>query len=94
MVATEPVSPLGPPSPVGDLLGLHEEAGIELRVVRNLWPFVDAAAAARSGSAGSGCGTRSYRRANYSGDVSRGTGGRCAPRVSHSCVVSRGTAAG
>ncbi|MGW4116338.1 DUF6886 family protein [Actinosynnema sp. NPDC004786] len=38
-VATRPVEPLGPPEPVGDLLALHEEAGIELRLTANLWPF-------------------------------------------------------
>ena len=32
-VATRPVSPLGPPVEVGDLLRLHEEHGIELRVL-------------------------------------------------------------
>jgi hypothetical protein len=41
-VATEPVVPLGPPERVGDLLRLHEEAGIELRVLPTLWPFWDA----------------------------------------------------
>ena len=41
MVATEPVMPLGPPEPVGDLLALHEEAGIQLRVLPNLWAFWD-----------------------------------------------------
>jgi hypothetical protein len=41
-VTTEPVSPLGPAEPVGDLLRLHEEAGIQLRVLANLWPFWDA----------------------------------------------------
>ena len=29
-------------SPVGDLLAKHVEAGIELRVVTNLWPIIDA----------------------------------------------------
>jgi hypothetical protein len=38
-VAEEPVEPLGPPDPVGDLLACHEEAGIQLRVLDNLWPF-------------------------------------------------------
>jgi hypothetical protein len=42
MRATEPVEPLGPPEPVGDLLNLHEEAGIQLRVLDNLWAFWDA----------------------------------------------------
>ncbi|MFC6082462.1 DUF6886 family protein [Sphaerisporangium aureirubrum] len=41
-VATEPVEPLGPPEPVGDLFALHEEAGIHLRVLPGLWPFWDA----------------------------------------------------
>ena len=39
MVATEPVEPLGPPERVPDLFALHEEAGIQLRVLPNLWPF-------------------------------------------------------
>jgi len=39
VVATGPVEPLGPPEPVGDLFALHEEAGIHLRVLPNLWPF-------------------------------------------------------
>jgi hypothetical protein len=38
-VAVEPVEPLGPPEPVGDLVALHAEAGIQLRVLPNLWPF-------------------------------------------------------
>ena len=41
VVATSPVEPLGPPEPVGDLFALHEEAGIALRVLPNLWPFWD-----------------------------------------------------
>lgn len=41
-VATRPVRPLGPPEPVTDLLALHAEAGIELRVVDSLWPWWDA----------------------------------------------------
>ena len=40
-VATEPVTPLGPAEPVGELLALHDDAGIELRVLSNLWPFWD-----------------------------------------------------
>jgi hypothetical protein len=40
-VAVEPVEPLGPPEPVGDLLDCHAEAGIQLRVLTNLWPFWD-----------------------------------------------------
>jgi hypothetical protein len=52
VVATERVSPLGPPKPVGDLLALHEEAEIELRVMANLWEFVDAAANSSLGFSG------------------------------------------
>ena len=40
-VSTRAVEPLGPPEPVGDLFGLHERAGISLRVLPNLWPFWD-----------------------------------------------------
>lgn len=40
-VSTVAVAPLGPPEPVGDLFGLHEEAGIQLRVMNNLWEFWD-----------------------------------------------------
>ncbi|MEV4051158.1 DUF6886 family protein [Amycolatopsis sp. NPDC049688] len=52
VVATVPVEPLGPPERVGDLFALHEEAGIELRVMRNLWAFVDTAAAGTLGFSG------------------------------------------
>ncbi|GHJ44720.1 hypothetical protein Cs7R123_20620 [Catellatospora sp. TT07R-123] len=41
-VATEPVLPLGPAEPVGDLLELHDQAGIQLRVLDNLWPLWEA----------------------------------------------------
>jgi hypothetical protein len=41
-VALEPVEPLGPAEPVGDLLRCHADAGIQLRVLNNLWPFWDA----------------------------------------------------
>ncbi|MET9267467.1 DUF6886 family protein [Amycolatopsis sp. NPDC004079] len=51
-VATEPVEPLGPAEPVGDLLRLHEEAGIQLRVLPNLWPFWDAVTASTAGFSG------------------------------------------
>jgi hypothetical protein len=33
--------------PVGDLLALHAEAGIELRTIENLWPVIDAIVASR-----------------------------------------------
>nr|WP_246178895.1 DUF6886 family protein [Actinomadura decatromicini] len=42
VVATEPVEPLGAPELVGDLLQLHDAAGIQLRVLDNLWEFWDA----------------------------------------------------
>ncbi|MEO3810223.1 DUF6886 family protein [Sphaerisporangium sp. B11E5] len=51
-VATEPVEPLGPPEPVGDLLHLHAEAGIHLRVLPNLWPFWDAVTTSTLGWSG------------------------------------------
>lgn len=41
-VAVEPVEPLGPPEPVGDLIDCHAAAGIQLRVLDNLWPYWDA----------------------------------------------------
>lgn len=41
MVATAAVEPLGPPVPVGDLLTLHAAAGIQLRLLPNLWTFWD-----------------------------------------------------
>ena len=40
-VAVEPVVPLGPPEPVGDLIECHARAGIQLRLLDNLWPFWD-----------------------------------------------------
>lgn len=52
VVATEPVTPLGPAEPVGDLFALHEEAGIQLRVLPNLWPFWDAVIASTLGFSG------------------------------------------
>jgi len=51
-VAVEPVEPLGPPEPVGDLLLRHAEAGIQLRVLDNLWPFWDAVVASTVGFSG------------------------------------------
>ena len=45
MVAEVPVTPLGPPEPVGDLFSLHAAARIQLRVLPELWGFVDAVAA-------------------------------------------------
>jgi hypothetical protein len=51
-VATIPVTPLGPPEPVGDLLALHESAGIELRLAANLWPFWDRVVGSSVGHSG------------------------------------------
>ena len=42
VVSPTAVEPLGPPVAVGNLLDLHEQAGIQLRVLPNLWPFWDA----------------------------------------------------
>jgi hypothetical protein len=42
MVAETPVPALGPAEPVGDLFALHAAAGIQLRVLPNLWGFWDA----------------------------------------------------
>ena len=51
-VAETEVAPLGPPHPIGDLFALHDEAGIELRVLSDLWPFVDAVTASTLGFSG------------------------------------------
>jgi hypothetical protein len=52
VVATEPVEPRGPPEPVDDLLRLHRDAGIQLRILENLWPFWDAVTASTLGWSG------------------------------------------
>jgi hypothetical protein len=51
-VATEPVEPLGPAEPVGDLLALHEQAGIQLRVLSDIGPFWDAVITSTLGFSG------------------------------------------
>ncbi|GAA3043067.1 hypothetical protein GCM10010464_03880 [Pseudonocardia yunnanensis] len=51
-VTEVPVRPLGPPEPVGDLFTLHEEAGIELRVLPTLWTFWEAVTASTLGFSG------------------------------------------
>jgi hypothetical protein len=51
-VAQVAVRPLGPPEPVGDLFALHEEAGIELRVLPRLWPLWEAIVASTLGFSG------------------------------------------
>jgi hypothetical protein len=52
LVATVPVVPLGPPVPAGDLLALREDAGIQLRVLPNLWPLWDAVVGSTLGFSG------------------------------------------
>ncbi|MER5887165.1 DUF6886 family protein [Streptomyces sp. NPDC001941] len=51
-VSTTPVEPLGAPEPVGDLLRLHQDAGIQLRLLDNLWDFWDAVTAGTLGYSG------------------------------------------
>jgi hypothetical protein len=51
-VAAVPVRPLGPPEPVGNLFALHDEAGIELRVLSELSPFWEAVTASTLGFSG------------------------------------------
>jgi uncharacterized protein DUF6886 len=41
LVSPAPVRPLGPPEPLGDLVRAHESAGIELRLLDELRPFLD-----------------------------------------------------
>ncbi len=50
--ARAPVEPLGPAELVGDLLGLHETAGIQLRVLDNLWCFWDKVTTSTLGHSG------------------------------------------
>jgi hypothetical protein len=52
LVAVEPVDPLGPPEPVGDLFDCHARANIQLRVLDNLWPFWDAVITSTVGFSG------------------------------------------
>jgi len=52
MVATETVEPLGPAEAVGDLLACHSEAGIQLRVLDNLWSFWDQVVTSTLGHSG------------------------------------------
>ncbi|MFI5914727.1 DUF6886 family protein [Dactylosporangium sp. NPDC051541] len=46
------VVPLGPPEPVGDLVECHARAGIQLRLLPNLWAFWDAVIAGTMGFSG------------------------------------------
>lgn len=52
MVSAVPVEALGPPEMVDNLLDLHERAGIELRVLPNLWPFWDRVVGSSLGHSG------------------------------------------
>ncbi|GAA0541811.1 hypothetical protein GCM10010172_24020 [Paractinoplanes ferrugineus] len=52
MVATEPVTPLADPEPIGSLLACHEAAGIQLRLLPNLWPFWNEVIASSVGFSG------------------------------------------
>jgi hypothetical protein len=51
-VCDHEVRPLGPAEPIGDLLELYEAAGIQLKVLPNLWTFWDAATASSLGHSG------------------------------------------
>ncbi|MFI2232698.1 DUF6886 family protein [Nocardia testacea] len=51
-VCTGEVEPLAPPEPVGDLLRLHEEAGIQLRVLPELTTFWQALTTSTMGFSG------------------------------------------
>jgi hypothetical protein len=51
-VSGHPAAPLGPAERVGDLLALHERAGIQLRVLPNLWGFWDAVTGTSLGFSG------------------------------------------
>lgn len=51
-VSDHEVRPLAPAEPVGDLFALHEEAGIQLRVLPSLWTFWDAVTASTLGFSG------------------------------------------
>ncbi|PZS30610.1 MAG: hypothetical protein DLM58_13405 [Pseudonocardiales bacterium] len=51
-VAEVPVTPLGPPEQVGDLLRRHNDAGIQLRLVDNLWPWWDVVTTTSLGHSG------------------------------------------
>jgi len=46
--ATQTIEPVSV-KPIGDLLALHAQAGIELRIVPNLWPIIDAIVASGLG---------------------------------------------
>lgn len=62
-VAGDPVRPLGPPERVANLFALHESAGIQLRVLDNLWPFWDAVTKSSLGFSGIRMANAQPRRA-------------------------------
>jgi hypothetical protein len=66
-VSEHPVRPLGPAEPVGDLPALHEEAGIQLRVLPNLWEFWDGVVASTLGFSGIRLRNAAPRPANRDG---------------------------
>lgn len=51
-VARQPVRPLGPAEPIGDLLALHEAAQIEVRLSHSLWPWWEAVITSTVGFSG------------------------------------------
>jgi hypothetical protein len=51
-VSTRAVEPVGAPEPIGSVLRLHAEAGIQLRVLDNLWAFWDFVVASTLGFSG------------------------------------------
>jgi hypothetical protein len=51
-VATDTVTPLAPPEPVGNLLECHATAGIQLRLLADVWPFWDEVIASTVGYSG------------------------------------------
>jgi hypothetical protein len=51
-VASETIEPLGPPEPVGDLIALHHQAGIQLRVLPSITSFWGAVKDATLGFSG------------------------------------------
>ncbi|MFF3271871.1 DUF6886 family protein [Streptomyces chrestomyceticus] len=75
VVATRPVDPLGPPEPVGDLLRLHRDAGIQLRVLDNLWGFWNDVITSTLGFSG-------IRLRNAKPDAGQGHGTAAGPRPS------------
>jgi hypothetical protein len=84
-VCEREVRPLGPAEPVGDLLDVHEAAGIQLRVLPNLWSFWDAVVASSLGFSGIRLGNARPRSAVTSSVASRSAAARSA--VARSAVA-------